>query len=60
MQIDQILCSAKGEAELESLDRRAGHQYIPMDVYITPGTMREHFQASSIRSRWIRMRQTSS
>jgi hypothetical protein len=33
------------------LDRQADDGYIPMDVYIDPKTMEEHFQASSIRHR---------
>ena len=46
------LLSLKGEAEAEKLDRQAGHEYVPMDVFVDPGTMKEHFQASSISSRW--------
>lgn len=37
--------------ELEKLDREAGHDYVPMDVFIDPRTMKEHFQESAIRSR---------
>ena len=59
-QMDRVLCSLKGESELENSDRQAGHQYIPMDVYIDPKTMEEHFQTTSIRSRWAKIRQTSS
>lgn len=43
------LYSHKGE--LEKLDREAGHDYVPMDVFIDPRTMKEHFQESSIRTR---------
>ncbi len=43
------------EVELERLDRDAGHDYIPMDIFVDPRTMREHFQVSSIRSRWARI-----
>lgn len=46
------LCSLKGEAELEKLDREAGHEYVPMDVFVDPRTMKEHFQGSSVRARW--------
>lgn len=42
------------EGELEKLDREAGHDYLPMDVYIDPRTINEHFRESSIRSRLIR------
>ena len=38
-------------AELEKLDRHAGHDYLPMDVYVDLGTIRQHFQVSSIRNR---------
>jgi hypothetical protein len=59
-QTDGVPCSLKGESELENLDRQAGHQYLPMDVYIDPKTMEEHFQASSIRSRRTKIHQTTS
>ena len=42
--------------ELEKLDREAGHDYVPMDLFIDPETMKEHFQASSIRARLKRTR----
>ena len=42
------------EDELGSLDRRLGHDYLPMDVFVDPSTVQEHFQVSSIRARWIR------
>ena len=41
--------SVKGQ--LEKLDREADHDYVPMDVFIDPRTMKEHFQESSIRAR---------
>ena len=46
--------SAEVEAELGKLDRQAGHQYVPMDVYLDPGTINEHFHVSSICDRWSR------
>ena len=52
-------CPLKSESELEYLDRRAGHEYIPMDVYIDPNTMEEHFHASSIRNRSLKDRKTT-
>ena len=55
----RVSCTLKGESELEYLDRSAGHQYIPMDVYIDPNTMEEHFHASSIRNRWLKVRKTT-
>jgi len=53
-QTDWVLDSFNGESEPEKLDRQSGHQYLPMDVYVDPGTIKEHFQASSIRNRWAR------
>jgi hypothetical protein len=50
-QTDWSLYSLAGEAESERLDREAGHDYLPMDVYVDPRVMEEHFQASSIRAR---------
>ena len=52
---DWSLYSLEGEAELEQLDRQAGHDYLPMDVYVDPRTVKEHFQVSSIRVRWRRI-----
>ena len=46
--------STEVEVELEKLDRRAGHQYVPMDVYLDPVTINEHFHVSSICERWSR------
>ena len=59
-QADDVLNFRIGESELENLDRRAGHQYLPMDVYINPTTEEEHFHASSIRDRWMKIHQTTS
>jgi hypothetical protein len=42
--------SLEVEAELEASDRRAGHEYVPMDVFINPRTMKQHFQISSLRA----------
>jgi hypothetical protein len=50
---DWSLHSVEVEAELENLDRQAGHEYLPMDIYIDSATIKEHFGGSSIRSRWI-------
>ena len=47
--------SLNREAELERLDREAGHDYLPMDVFVDPRTVKEHFQDSSIRDRWRRI-----
>ena len=53
------LWSLEVEAELEESDRQAGHEYLPMDVYVDRGTMQEHFQMSSIRTRWARAHPTA-
>ncbi len=49
---DRHRYSHAGVAELEMMDRKAGHEYVPMDVFVDPRTMKEHFQDSSIRERW--------
>jgi len=38
----------KEQADLERQDRRLGHEYIPMDIYVDLWGVIEHFQASSI------------
>ena len=48
---NETLYSLKTEAEVEKLDREIGHDYVPMDVFIDPRTMKEHFQESPIRAR---------
>ncbi len=48
------------ERELEKLDREAGHDYVPMDVFIDTRTMMEHFQESSIRARLERIHSEAS
>lgn len=58
-QQDWSLHSLEVEAELERLDRHAGHEYVPMDIYVNPGTMKEHFQYSSIRARWFRIHKSA-
>lgn len=50
-QTDWVSDAFKGETELEKLDRQSGHQYLPMDVYVDPKTIKEHFHASSIHKR---------
>lgn len=50
--MERSLYSRKGEAELEKLDLQAGCDYVPMDVYIDPGTIKKHFQAAPILDRW--------
>jgi len=50
-QVDWTLYRLETEAEAEKLDREIGHDYVPMDVFIDPRTMKEHFQESPIRAR---------
>ncbi len=50
-QVDRTLYSLETEAELEKLDRELDHDYVPMDVFIDPSTMKAHFRDSSIRAR---------
>jgi len=57
---DQTDWPLKGEADLEKWDRQSGHQYVPMDVYVDPKTIKEHFQSSSISDRWTRIHRASS
>jgi len=56
-QNDWSLNSFEVEAELEKLDRQAGHDYVPMDVFVDPRTRKEHFQSSSVNARWSRIHQ---
>jgi len=46
----RTLYSLEVEAELEESDRRLGHEYVPMDVFIDPSTMKQHFGVSSLRA----------
>ena len=52
-------CPLKSVSELEHLDRTAGHEYVPMDVYIDPNTIEEHFHSASIRNRSLKERKTT-
>lgn len=49
---DWSLNSFEVEAELGKLDRQAGHDYVPMDVFVDSRTLKEHFQKTSIQDRW--------
>jgi hypothetical protein len=53
------LYSLEVEAELERLDREAGHDYVPMDVFVDPRMVKEDFQASSLRTRWAKIHPTA-
>ena len=58
-QTDWSLYSLDREAELERLDREAGHDYLPMDVFVDLRTMKEHFQDSAVRARWAKTQATA-
>jgi len=49
------LCLLDRGAGLERSDHRAGREYLPMDVFVDPKTIRRHFQGASIRARWCRL-----
>lgn len=49
------LLSLESEAEMEKLDREAGHDYLPMDLFVDPRTRKQHFQESSVRARWTKI-----
>jgi hypothetical protein len=46
-QEDRLLHFLQVEAELKRVDGQADHEYVPMDVFVDPRTMKEHFQYSS-------------
>jgi hypothetical protein len=46
---DGSLRPVKVEAEPEDIDLEADREYIAMDVFVNPMTMREHFRYSSFR-----------
>lgn len=50
---DADLFYLAGGDESEKIDRSADRDYLPMDVFVDPGTMKKHFQESSINERWI-------
>jgi len=50
-QTDWVLYSCRGESVPEKTGNKSAHQYIPMDVYVDPQTINEHFQASAIHNR---------
>jgi hypothetical protein len=58
-QNDWFLHSCDVEAELEKLDRQAGHEYVPMDLFVAPETRKEHFESSSVSARWSRIHHSS-
>ena len=47
---NRALYSLNVEAKMERADRQAGHEYLPMDIFIDTVTMKDHFQAVSLRT----------
>jgi len=45
----------EAKTELEALDCQVGREYLPIDVFVDPDVIKEHFQVSSIRVRWTRI-----
>jgi hypothetical protein len=45
------LFSLDVEAELAESDHRLGHEYLPLDVFIDPITIKEHFRIASLCTR---------
>jgi len=41
----------RAAAEREQSDRRAGHEYVPMDLYIDPQERRAHFSVFAVQRR---------
>ena len=44
--------TAKGDVERTELDRQEGPEYLPMNVFVDPATMKTGFQQFSIHTRW--------
>ena len=48
---DPDLLHLEIEAELENADHRVGHEYLPMDIFVDPRMIRQHFQIDSVYAR---------
>jgi len=51
VQQNAITGNSKCDAELWELDRKEDHEYLPMNVFVDPATMKAHFPCLSIRTR---------
>jgi len=49
---DRTSYSLDGSAERERSEHQTGREYLPMDVFVDPKTIRQHFQGSSMRAAW--------
>jgi hypothetical protein len=56
---DVPLHSLKTTAALEELDRRAGREYVPMDVFVDPESRNAHFRACVICARRTEVREAA-
>jgi hypothetical protein len=45
-----LFLDARVDTEAEEIERHASHEYLPMDVFVSPVTMREHFQRLSLHA----------
>jgi hypothetical protein len=48
----RTLHTREDSAELQGVDHRANHEYLPMDIFVDSKTTSQHFQGSSIRDQW--------
>ncbi|MDB4516581.1 hypothetical protein N9089_03185 [Crocinitomicaceae bacterium] len=44
---DRAISSPKEDVEREWKNHNTGDQYLPMDIYIDPKTIKEHFQIAA-------------
>ena len=56
LHINRELFSLNAEAELVESDRRLGHEYLPLDVFVDSLTIKQHFGIASLDTR-VRGRQ---
>ena len=47
-----VTSTVDGDAKLGKLDRQEGYEYLPMNVFVDPETMKRHFQYSSNDAPW--------
>jgi hypothetical protein len=50
-QKNKELFSFSVEAELAEYDCRLGHEYLPLDVFVDPITIKQHFGIASLYTR---------
>ena len=47
-----VTSPSEGNAELRKLDRQEGHEYLPMNVFVDPATMKTHFRCLLNDAHW--------